>query len=66
MHEFRRISDMLLHPGIASLHPFCIPASVSPEQIMPGNWSTGHMPFTDLCGLLRVEEYSISGRTVAQ
>jgi hypothetical protein len=54
MPEFRRMSDMLFHPGIASLHPAEIPASDDPVQMLSIDFGYGGMPAQDLYALLRV------------
>jgi hypothetical protein len=54
MPELRRMSDMLVHPGIASLDPAQIPAHGTPVQMLAINPGYGGMPPQDLYALLRV------------
>jgi hypothetical protein len=54
MPEFRRMSDMGFHPGIASLHPGQIPAPEEPIQMLSIDSGYGGMPAQDLYALLRV------------
>jgi Methyltransferase domain len=54
MPEFRRISDMLFHPGIASLHLAQIPAPQEPVQMLTIGSGYGGMPAQDLYVLLQV------------
>ncbi len=54
MPELRRTSDMLVHPGIASLDPAQIPAHRTPVQMLAINPGYGGMPPQDLYALLRV------------
>lgn len=54
MPEFRRVSDMLIHPGIKSLHPGQIPVSDEPLRMLDIESGYGAMPPQDLYVLLRV------------
>ena len=54
MPEFRRTSEMLVHPGIASLDTARIPADRTPVQMLSINPGYGGMPSQDLYALLRV------------
>jgi hypothetical protein len=54
---FRRTSDMLYHPGIASLRPSNIPTDGHPIQVLPAGWGPGDMPIADLCALLRLARW---------
>ncbi len=50
----RQASDMLVHPGIASLHPTQLPAHDEPLQVLNIDAGYGGMPAQDLYALLRV------------
>lgn len=54
MPEFRRTSDMLFHPGIASLDSGQIPALEEAVQMLSIGSGYGGMPAQDLYALLRV------------
>jgi hypothetical protein len=54
MPEFRRLSDMLFHPGIASLDSGQIPAPEEAVQMLSIGSGYGGMPAQDLYALLRV------------
>jgi predicted O-methyltransferase YrrM len=54
MSEFRRTSDLLVHPGIDSLHPARIPPHGTPVQMLSIEAVYGSMPPQDLYALLRV------------
>ena len=58
MPELRRVSDMLYHPGIASLDPSRIPGSETPIQILNLDSTYGGMPPQDLYTLLRVVRWA--------
>ena len=54
MPEFRRLSDMLFHPGVASLDSGQIPSPEEPVQMLGVAAGYGGMPAQDLYALLRV------------
>src|SRR6266576_2205680 len=54
MSEFRRTSDLIVHPGIDSLHPAQIPSPATPVHILSIEGVYGGMPPQDLYALLRV------------
>lgn len=54
MTALRKASDMLVHPGIASLHPTQLPAHDEPLKILNIGAGYGGMPAQDLYALLRV------------
>jgi predicted O-methyltransferase YrrM len=54
MVEFRRVSDMLFHPGIGNVTPSRIPASEEPVQMLSICSDYGGMAAQDLYALLRV------------
>ncbi len=54
MSEFRRTRDLLVHPGIDSLHPAQIPSHATPVHILSIEGVYGGMPPQDLYALLRV------------
>jgi len=57
MPEFRRVSDMLVHPGVSNLSLSAIPAPEQPLQILGLDSGYGGMPSQDLCALLRVARW---------
>ena len=57
MPEFRRVSDMLVHPGIATLPISAIPTADEALQILCLDSGYGGMPPQDLCALLRVARW---------
>jgi predicted O-methyltransferase YrrM len=57
MPEFRRVSDMLVHPGIATLSVSAIPSAEDAFQILCLDSGYGGMPPQDLCALLRVTRW---------
>jgi predicted O-methyltransferase YrrM len=62
MPEFRRMSDMLVHPGIASLDPGQIPAHGAPVQLLSIDARYGGMPPQDLYALLRIVRWLLPKR----
>ena len=54
MPEFRKLSDMLVHPGIGSLPVGQLPAAEGAVQILNIDPGYGGMPAQDLYALLRV------------
>ncbi|MBI3670330.1 MAG: class I SAM-dependent methyltransferase [Acidobacteria bacterium] len=54
MPEFRRVSDLLFHPGIPTLPLAEIPAGQQPLQIQLQHMAYGVMAPQELCALLRV------------
>ena len=52
--EFWRVSTMLFHPGITSLHLSDIPSSEKPVQMLSSGWLPGGTPPQDLYAILRV------------
>jgi hypothetical protein len=52
--DFWRVSNMLFHPGITSLHLSDIPASAKPIQMLSSGWLPGSTPPQDLYAILRV------------
>lgn len=54
MPELRRVSDMLIHPGIGSIAASAIPATREPLQVFGLDSGYGGMPPQDLCAVLRV------------
>jgi predicted O-methyltransferase YrrM len=57
MPEFRRVSDMLVHPGVATLAVSAIPSAEEALQILCLDSGYGGMPPQDLCALLRVARW---------
>jgi hypothetical protein len=49
-----RVSNMLFHPGIKSLHLSEIPSSEKPVQMISSGWLPGATPPQDLFAILRV------------
>lgn len=54
MPEFRKVSDMLVHPGIGSLEVGDLPAVADPVKLLSLTSVYGVMPAQDLYALLRV------------
>ena len=57
MPEFRRVSDMLIHPGIATLPVSTIPRPENPLHLLGFDCGYGSMPPQDVCALLRVARW---------
>jgi len=55
--EFRRVSDMLFHPGIGSLELRQLPAADVPIQMLSISADYGGMPAQDLYALLRIVQW---------
>jgi hypothetical protein len=62
MPELRRVSDMLIHPGIATLSVSAVPAPAESLEILCLDSGYGGMPPQDLCALLRVARWIAPGR----
>ena len=62
MPELRRVSDMLVHPGVATLTVSAIPATEEALQILCLDSGYGGMPPQDLCALLRVARWIAPSR----
>jgi predicted O-methyltransferase YrrM len=54
MPEFRKVSDMLVHPGIGSLEVGALPVPDAPIQMLSISAGYGGMPAQDLYALVRV------------
>lgn len=54
MPEFRKVSDMLVHPGIHSVEVGALPIPEAPIQMLSISAGYGGMPAQDLYALLRV------------
>jgi hypothetical protein len=54
---FRRVSDMMFHSGIGTLHPSEIPSDEQAIQFFSKGWGPGDMPIADLYALLRVARW---------
>ncbi|HUJ32851.1 MAG TPA: class I SAM-dependent methyltransferase [Candidatus Acidoferrum sp.] len=57
MPELRRVSDMLVHPGVGTMSAFSIPPPQEPLRILGLDSGYGGMPSQDLCALLRVARW---------
>ena len=52
--DFWRVSNMVFHPGITSLHLSDVPASAKPIQMLSSGWLSGSTPPQDLYAILRI------------
>jgi len=57
MPELRRVSDMLIHPGVGAVSLSAIPAPQEPLHILGLDSGYGGMPPQDICALLRVARW---------